>query len=75
MAVQTPSEIESQIDALAIRTGESKDKLVREAILTYLEDREDAMIAAERVKTVGRRTSLAEIGRQHGLVRKLARCM
>jgi predicted DNA-binding protein len=68
MSVQIPAEIESKIDAFANRTGESKDKLVREAILTYLEDREDAMIAAERLKNVGRRTSLAEIGRRYGLV-------
>ena len=68
MSVQIPAEIESKIDAFAIRTGESKDKLVREAILTYLEDREDALIAAERLKNIGRRTSLAEIGRQYGLV-------
>ncbi len=67
MSVQIPAEIESKVDAFAIRTGESKDKLVREAILTYLEDREDAMIAAERTETVGHRTSLTEIGRKNGL--------
>jgi len=65
--IQIPTEIESKIDAFATLTGESKDQLVREAILTYLEDREDAMIAAERTKSVGGRTSLAEIGRQYGL--------
>jgi predicted DNA-binding protein len=68
MAVQIPPEIENQVDAFAQRTGESKDKLVSEAILTYLEDREDAMIAAERLKNVGKRISLDEIGRQYGLV-------
>jgi len=67
MAVQIPAEIESQIEALARRTGESKDHLVREAILTYLEDREDAMIAAERVKNASGRVSLEEIGRKYGL--------
>ena len=65
--VQISAEIESKINAFASRTGESKDKLVRDAILTYLEDREDAMIAAERTKSVGRRTSLTEIGRHYGL--------
>jgi predicted DNA-binding protein len=40
---------------------------VREAILTYLEDREDAMIAAERVKNASGRVSLEEIGRKYGL--------
>jgi len=68
MAVQIPAEIESHIESFARRTGESKEDLVREAILTYLEDREDAMIAAERLKNVGSRISLEEIGRKYGLV-------
>jgi predicted DNA-binding protein len=67
MTVQIPAEIESHIEAFARRTGESKDDLVRSAILLYLEDREDAMIAAERVKNPGKRTSLQEIGRKYGL--------
>jgi RHH-type rel operon transcriptional repressor/antitoxin RelB len=67
MAVQIPAEIESQFEAFARRTGESKDDLVREALLTYLEDREDAMIAAERLKNPGARISLQEIGRKYGL--------
>ncbi|HEX3967369.1 MAG TPA: ribbon-helix-helix protein, CopG family [Edaphobacter sp.] len=66
--IQLPVEIESQIEALARRTGESRDDLVREAILTYLEDREDARIAAERLKNPGKRISLEEIGRKYGLV-------
>lgn len=68
MSVQIPAEIESKIDAFAHRTGESRDKLVREAILTYLEDREDAIIAADRLKSIGQRKSLDEIGRRYGLV-------
>jgi predicted DNA-binding protein len=68
MAIYIPAEIESQIEAFANRTGESKDDLVRDALLGYLEDRRDAMIAAERLKHVGGRTSLEEIGRKYGLV-------
>jgi predicted DNA-binding protein len=67
MAVHIPAEIESQIEAFANRTGESKDDLVRDALLGYLEDRQDALIAAERLKHVGGRTSLEEIGRKYGL--------
>jgi RHH-type rel operon transcriptional repressor/antitoxin RelB len=67
MAVQIPAGIESHIEALARRTGESKEDLVRDAILTYLEDREDAMIAADRLKDPGTRISLQEIGREYGL--------
>jgi RHH-type rel operon transcriptional repressor/antitoxin RelB len=67
MAVQIPAEIESQFEAFARRTGESKEDLVRDAILTYLEDREDAMIAADRLKDPGTRISLQEIGLKYGL--------
>jgi RHH-type rel operon transcriptional repressor/antitoxin RelB len=68
MAVEIPAEIESQIEAFASKTGESKDELVREALLTYLEDREDAMVAAERLKHASERISLDEIGRKYGLI-------
>jgi len=67
MALQVPVEIEAHIESFALRTGESKDKLLREAVLTYLEDREDAIIAAERLKNPGNRISLDEIGRKYGL--------
>jgi predicted DNA-binding protein len=66
-ALHVSDEIESQIEALAHRTGESKDDLVREAILTYLEDREDAILAAKRLANSGERISLEEIGRKYGL--------
>ncbi len=67
MAVQMPTEIESQIEAFARRTGESKDDLVRKALLSYLEDRQDALRAEERLKNIGTRISLAEIGHKYGL--------
>jgi RHH-type rel operon transcriptional repressor/antitoxin RelB len=67
MAVEIPAEIESQIEAFASKTGESKDELVREALLTYLEDREDAIVAADRLKGSSGRISLEEIGRKYGL--------
>ncbi len=67
MAVHIPAEIESQIEALARRTGESTDHLVREALLSFLEDQEDIAIATERLKNPGKRISLEEIGRKYGL--------
>jgi len=66
-ALHVPDEIESQIEALAHRTGESKDDLVREAILTYLEDRQDALLAAQRLAKSTDRISLDEIGHKYGL--------
>ena len=66
MVVQISPEIESQIEAFARRTGESKDDLVRKALLSYLEDRQDALRAEERLKNIGTRISLEEIGRKYG---------
>ncbi len=65
--IEIPSEIESKIVAFSAKTGESADRLLSEAVLTYLEDREDAMIAADRLKDLGARISLEEIGRKYGL--------
>ncbi len=67
MAVQIPTEIESQIEAFARRTGESKEEFVRNALLSYLEDRQDALRAEQRLKSIGTRISLEEIGRKYGL--------
>jgi len=67
VALHVPDEIESQIEALAHRTGESKDDLVREAILTYLEDRLDALLAGERLAISDKQLSLEEIGHKYGL--------
>jgi predicted DNA-binding protein len=68
MTVQLEPEIESQFDEAALQTGESKDNLVRKALLSYLEDMHDARIAEERLKDVGERISLEEIGHKYGLV-------
>ena len=68
MSVQIAPEIERQFDEVAASTGESKDTLVQKALLSYLEDREDALRAASRLKNVGQRIGLEELGRKYGLV-------
>ena len=50
MTVHLEPEIESQFDEAALQTGESKDSLVRQALLSYLEDLHDARIIEERLK-------------------------
>jgi predicted DNA-binding protein len=60
-------ELESEFDAVANLTGEPKDELVREALLSYLEDFHLARTAEERLKDIGERTSLADIGKEFGL--------
>jgi RHH-type rel operon transcriptional repressor/antitoxin RelB len=67
MAVQIPAEIESQIEALARRTGESKDHLVREALLSFLEDQEDIAIAKEYLLHPVDTISLDELKKNLGL--------
>jgi predicted DNA-binding protein len=67
MAIQINPEIEGQLEEAAHEMGESTDDLVRKVLLSYLEDRDDAMRAAERLKKPGARISLEEIGRKYGL--------
>ncbi len=68
MTVQLEPEIDSQFDEAAQYTGETKNSLVRQALLSYLEDLHDARIIEERLKNPGKRISLEEIGRKYGLV-------
>ena len=67
MTIQLEPEIESQIDEVAQQTGETKDSLVRQAVLTYLEDRHDAQTALERINNPGKRIPLHEVVKSLGL--------
>jgi predicted DNA-binding protein len=67
MAVQIPAEIESKFHEVAQRTGESADSLVREALLTYLEDMEDAAVAKEYLLHPEDTFSLDEMKKNLGL--------
>lgn len=49
VAVRLPEEIEARLDSLAEETGRSKSYYIREALLQYLEDMEDAYIAEQRL--------------------------
>ena len=46
-------DLESQFDTIASLTGEPKNELVREALLSYLEDFRLAQSAEERLKDIG----------------------
>jgi hypothetical protein len=67
VTLQIPDELENLIEQGALLAGVSTDEFIRKALLTYMEDRQDAMRAAERVKNVNTRISLDEIGRKYGL--------
>jgi len=65
--VELSPEVDRQIDEVAHQTGKSRDQLVNFAVLSYLEDRQDAMRAAERYQNIKSRVTLEEIGRKYGV--------
>jgi len=67
MTVQLEPEIESQFDEAAQQTGETKDSLIRKALLSYLEDIHDARIAEERLNNPSKRIPLREVVKNLGL--------
>ncbi|MDR1243453.1 MAG: DUF6290 family protein [Deltaproteobacteria bacterium] len=71
LAIRLPEEIETRLDALAKATGRTKTYYAKEAILTHLEDLEDAYLAEEaylRFKASGEEAiPLEEVERRLGL--------
>ena len=63
IAVRLPEELERRLDELAAQTGRSRSYYVRRAIEEFLEDREDYLLAAERLANPGRRLSQEEVER------------
>ncbi len=52
ISIELPKEIDARLDHLARKTGRSKADHVREAVIEYLEDLEDAAIAEERLEAI-----------------------
>ena len=52
LAIRLPEHIEKRLDVLARRTGRTKTFYAREAILTHLEDLEDAYLAEAQLELV-----------------------
>ena len=50
LAVRLDSDLESKLEALAQAKRSSKSELVREAIVRFLEDEEDADLAARALR-------------------------
>ena len=48
LALRLPPALEKRLDALAKRTGRTKSFYAREAIITHIEDIEDAYLAKRR---------------------------
>jgi RHH-type rel operon transcriptional repressor/antitoxin RelB len=70
-SIRLEPEIEARLNDLASRTGRTKAYYLREALLEYLDDREDyeiAVAASERLKRGEERTySSAEVRKMLGL--------
>ena len=61
LALRLPAEIEERLNRLAKKTGRTKSYYAREAILTYLDDLEDAYVAKSRLRAGRPRVSLEEL--------------
>lgn len=71
LAIRLPPEIEAELAALAKRTGRTKTFYAREAILNYLEDMEDGVMAEKAWKAFeksGRKTiPFSEVLKRYGM--------
>jgi RHH-type rel operon transcriptional repressor/antitoxin RelB len=61
LAIQLSPDVEQRLKAVADRTGRSQSEHASEAILRYLEDLEDELIARERLERPERRWTLEEL--------------
>jgi RHH-type rel operon transcriptional repressor/antitoxin RelB len=69
LAIQLPPDVEQRLKAIAERTGRSQSEHAREAILRYLEDLEDELIALERLERPERTWTLDDLERELDLER------
>jgi RHH-type transcriptional regulator, rel operon repressor / antitoxin RelB len=71
LAIRLPPEIEKQLERLAKKTGRTKTFYARQAILTYLEDLEDAALAEKRLdefyKSGEKAIPLEEVLKKYGM--------
>jgi RHH-type transcriptional regulator, rel operon repressor / antitoxin RelB len=58
LSLRLPPEIEKRLEELAAKTGRTKSFYAREAILTHIDDLEDASIARQRLAAGGGRVSV-----------------
>ena len=61
LALRLPEDVEKRLASLAKKTGRTKSFYAREAILSHLEDLEDAYLAQRRLRRGGKRVSLEEL--------------
>ena len=67
LALRLPKDVEDRLDALAKRTGRTKSFCARQAIVEFLEEEEDYLIALARLEKERPATPLEEVERLLGL--------
>lgn len=70
LALRLPPDIEKRLSVIAKKTGRSKSFYAREAILTHLEDLEDAYLAKKALEEGGKRIPLEDIMKEFALGEK-----
>lgn len=67
LALRIGSEMEKTLDAVAKSLGKNRSEVVREALVRYFEDLEDAERAEASLRDLAGTKSLAEVRRDLGL--------
>jgi RHH-type rel operon transcriptional repressor/antitoxin RelB len=68
-SVNIPADLEKQIEEAAQQSGKSKDTVVREALIRYLEDQEDLAMAEQALNEPGPRVTLDDLEHELGMDR------
>ncbi|MBI9108445.1 MAG: ribbon-helix-helix protein, CopG family [Spirochaetales bacterium] len=69
IAVRLDEDLEKRLENLSHETGRSKSYYVKQAIETYLDDREDYLLALSVLEAEEPVKSLEEVRKELGLVR------
>ena len=69
LAIRLDKELERELDLLAKARGSNRSAVVRDAIIQYLEDNEDLLLAEESLSKLSSTKSLKQLRKELGLDR------
>ena len=67
LAIRLDKELEQELDLLAKTRGSNRSAVVREAIIQYLEDNEDLLLAKQSLSKTSSTKSLNQLRKELGL--------
>ncbi len=67
LAIRLDKELEQEIDLLAKTKGSNRSAVVREAIIQYLENNEDLLLAKQSLSKMSSSKSLKQLRKELGL--------